>query len=245
MSTFLPTLLTWLQQYGYPVLWGCICAAAIGIPLPVSLVLLAAGAFAALGDFNIFLLALVSITASTCGDSLSYLLGRRIGTPIFDWLTRQKRFRLITPQRLTQARDYFERRGAWAIFLSRFLFSGLGGVINLLAGAERYPYRRFLLFDLSGEIFGALIPLILGYIFGASWEAVGDIMGAISGFAVALLLVIVLLIQLIKTVRKANTAKEPASAKNIASARSITTRIPLFPQQAFLHDDVPPEPLLP
>ena len=80
MSTFLPTLLAWLQQYGYPMLWIYICIAAIGVPLPVSLVLLAAGAFSALGDFNIVLLALVAITASTCGDSVGYVLGRRTGT---------------------------------------------------------------------------------------------------------------------------------------------------------------------
>ncbi|GAC1405760.1 MAG: hypothetical protein NVSMB49_25180 [Ktedonobacteraceae bacterium] len=245
MSTFLPTLLTWLQMYGYPMLWVCICVASVGLPLPISLVLLAAGAFAALGDFNIFLLALVAVTASVSGDSLSYLLGRRIGTPIFDWLAHSKRFRLLTPQHLTQAQDYFTRRGAWAIFLSRFLFSGLGSVINLLAGAERYPYRRFLLFDFSGEVLGASIPLILGYIFGASWEAVGDIMGASSGFAIALFVVIALAIQLIKTLRNANPAKESASAKKSVSSGATSARIPLLPQQAFLHENEPPEALLP
>jgi hypothetical protein len=33
-----------------------------------------------------------------------------------------------------RSRAYFKLRGGWAVFLSRFLFSALGGVINLLAG---------------------------------------------------------------------------------------------------------------
>src|SRR2546430_12335836 len=49
--------------------------------------------------------------------------------------------------------------------------------LNLLSGSELYPYRYFLLFDSSGEALGAIIPLSLGYVFGASWEAVGDVLG--------------------------------------------------------------------
>ncbi len=237
---YLPTLLTWLQQFGYPMLWVCICIAAFGLPLPVSLILLAAGAFAALGDFNIVLLALVSITASTCGDSLGYLLGRRVGTPIFAWLGRQTRFRVVTPQRLQQAHVYFKRRGGWAIFLSRFLFSGMGGIINMLAGAERYGYRRFLLFDLCGEILGATIPLCLGYVFGASWEAVGDIMGEVSGVVIALLFAIILVVRLAKLLRNTSTARK----KNTTHG-GIPTGIPLLPQQEFRHEDTSSGSLLP
>ena len=243
MSTFLPTLLTWLQQYGYPMLWVYICVAAIGVPLPVSLVLLAAGAFAALGDFNIILLALIAITASSCGDSVGYVVGRRIGTPIFDWLVLQRHIRFITAQRLAKAHDYFEQRGAWAIFLSRFLFSGLGGIINLVAGAERYSYRRFLFFDSAGEIVGALIPLVLGYSFGASWEAVGDIMGTISSLAIALLGVIVLLVQLVKMAH--SRYSHVSSTKRRIFSISVVLPKSLLPQQAFLREDTPPESLLP
>jgi membrane-associated protein len=180
MNNLVPLLINWLQQYGYPALWGGVFIASIGLPLPISLVFLAAGAFAALGDFNLIFLALIGITASACGDSLGYLLGRKWGSKIILWLQEQQRFRFISPQAMEKSHNYFTRRGGLAIFLSRFLFSGLGGSINLLAGAELYPYSRFLLYDLTGEFLGAIIPLSLGYIFGASWEAVGDILSTVS-----------------------------------------------------------------
>ncbi len=43
--------------------------------------------------------------------------------------------------------------------------------MSLLAGAERYPYRHFLLYDVTGETLGAVIPLSPGYALGACWEA--------------------------------------------------------------------------
>ena len=176
--------------------------AAVGIPIPITLLLLAAGAFAALGDFNLALLFVISFSALICGDNTGYWIGRIWGSRALNWIERSKRWnRLIPPQRIVQSRQYFRLRGGWAIFLSRFLFSALGGIINLLSGSELYPYRYFLLFDSSGEALGAIIPLMLGYVFGASWEAVGDVLGYSSFLILSLLIVIILVSRLIKNAR--------------------------------------------
>lgn len=202
MSTLLQILITSLQAYGYPVLWLIVFVASVGAPLPTSLVLLAAGAFAALGDFDIALLIVITVTASACGDSLGYFIGRRWGSKVLNWLERPGQRRLMSPATIARSRLSFNRRGAWAIFLSRFLFSALGGVINLIAGSELYPYRRFLPFDIAGQVLGAVIPLTLGYVFGVSWEAVGDILGAFSAFAFMFLLVIVLTVILARSIQR-------------------------------------------
>ncbi|MDQ6659943.1 MAG: DedA family protein [Chloroflexota bacterium] len=197
MSTILVFLVTWLQQYGYPALWVVVFVAAVGIPLPTSLVLLAAGAFAELGDFNVLFLALIAISASLCGDTLGYLIGRRIGSKVLIWLGRLR----WTSRTVARSQATFKRQGGWAILLSRFLVSALGSVINLFAGADHYPYRRFLLYDVAGEILGAVILLTLGYIFGASWEAVGDLLGTFSIFVLAFLVAIILVFRLITMMR--------------------------------------------
>jgi membrane-associated protein len=207
LNTLLPLLVSWLQQYGYLALGLSIFVAAIGLPVPVSLMLLAAGAFAGLGDFNIVLLGLIALITATGGDNLSYLIGRQFGSKVLNWLAQQPRLYVISPQVIPRSRTYFQKQGGWAIFLSRFLITALGGTINLLAGAELYPYRRFLGFDIAGNILGAIIPLTLGYIFGASWEAIGDMLGDISGFLTALLIFLYLLISLIKMARNMRAAK--------------------------------------
>lgn len=218
MNTFLPLLVGWLQLYGYPALALSIFIASAGVPLPVSFVLLAAGAFAALGDFNIVVLLLISVTASTCGDCAGYWIGRVGGSKLLPWLAHRKHSPVLSPRwlaRVTRSRTYFRRKGGWAIFLSRFLFSALGGTINLIAGVELYPFPRFVLFDFSGELMGALIPLALGYAFGASWEAVGDLLASATVLIAALVVAIYLAAWLFKMLRRAKSrAVERPSAQS-------------------------------
>lgn len=202
MSILLPNLIDWLQQYGYPALWVFVFIAAVGAPLPTSLVLLASGAFAALGDFNIFVLGIIAVTASTCGDNVGYFIGRRWGSKVLLWLQHSRWQHFISPRNFARAQTYFQQRGGRAVFLTRFLFSALGGTTNLLVGADLYAYRRFLLADISGEAVGAIIALSLGFLFGASWEAVGSILAAISLLAFALLAVILLLNYMIRLARQ-------------------------------------------
>ena len=54
---------------------------------------------------------------------------------------------------------------------------------------------------------GAIIPLLLGYVFGASWEAVGDVLGYSSFLILSLLIVIVLALRLIKNARLLKQAR--------------------------------------
>ena len=124
-----------------------------------------------------------------------------------NWLAHPKRQRFISLRTIERSRAYFNRRGGWAVFLTRFLFSALGSITNLLAGTELFPYRHFLVADIPGEALGAVIPLSLGFIFAASWDAVGDLVGAISLLALALLVVIFLIYRLVKMAKDVKAAE--------------------------------------
>ena len=208
MNQLLPDLISWLQLYGYPALWLSVCIAAIGAPLPISLVLLAMGAFAALGDFNLLLLLLVSTSASICGDSIGYWIGRKVGPPLLAWLSTTQKLRFITPKTIKRGEDYFRRRAGFAVFASRCIVPSLGGTINILAGAEHYSYRNFLVLDVCGEAIGAIIPLMLGFVFGASWEAIGSLLSQISTLILILFIAVYLIVLLIGTLRKIRVNQE-------------------------------------
>lgn len=156
------------------------------------------------------------------GDNLGYILGRRLGTVLLAWLARQKRFRWITQPTLAQSQTYFRKGGGWAIFMTRVLFSALGGTINLVAGLEQYPYRSFLLWDVLGETLGAFIPLSLGYAFAETWEEAASLFGAFSGLLLALLAAIIFSIMLVQKVRQRKrsntvTAKTNSTSQGLAS----------------------------
>ena len=212
-----------LHQYGYPVLWAIVFIAAVGVPISGNLLLYAAGAFAAFGDFNIFLLLPVAVSAAVLGDATGYVLGWKLGTPLLAWLEKRG-WRFLSPQSLARGRAYFQRRANWAIFLSRWFIVALGGPINWLAGAERYPYRTFLLWDVSGQFLGALIPLGIGYTFAASWGEAESLFGAISGFTLTFLGILVIFLALFRTLR-ARRARAGTSAGE-AAHRSADHTLP-------------------
>ena len=191
-----------LQHYGYPALWLVVFIAAVGVPVSGSLLLFAAGAFAALGDLNIFILFPVAVSAAVMGDNLGYFIGRRIGVSLLTWLGRQKRIRWITPEALAQGQEYFRKRAGWAVFITRFLIVALGGPINLLAGLEQYTYQKFLFWDVSGQIISVLMSLGLGYAFAASWEEVASLFGAFSSFVLVFLIACVLFMLLLRRIRR-------------------------------------------
>lgn len=203
-----------LQQYGYPAVWLIVFTAAAGAPISGSLLLFGAGAFAAFGDMNILILFPVALSAAVMGDNLTFFIGWRVGVPLLAWLERQKRFRWISLQALERGRIYFKRRTAWAIFITRFLIVALGGPINLLAGLERYPYRKFLFWDVSGQTLSIIISLGLGYIFAASWEEVAGIFGAFSSFLLIFLAAAVLSVVFVRKVRQRAYARTANAEAN-------------------------------
>lgn len=212
MSVFLTGLLGFLLAYGYLALGLSAFVGAAGVPLPITLLLLAAGAFSAQGDFNIVALTVIAIVALVAGDCAGYLVGRFWGSKALDWLPRS-RFgeRFVKPQDIERSRRYFGQHGGWAIFLTRFLITALGGVTNLVAGAESFPLRPFLLYDISGEAVGAILTLGLGFLLGASWEAMGDVLGAISLLALGLACLLICSYMLL-SYRKRETAANQKAA---------------------------------
>lgn len=187
MSVFLTGLLDFVLAYGYLALALSVFIASVGAPLPISLLLLAAGAFSAQGDFNIVFLGLIAIASAVAGDCAGYWIGWRWGSKALEWLPRSRVGRqFIKPRDIVRSRKYVHRHGGWAIFLTRSLLSALGSVTNLVAGTESFPFRSFLLYDISGEALAAILTLGLGFLFDESWEAMGDILGAISLFTLGL-----------------------------------------------------------
>ncbi len=196
-----------LQQYGYPVLWLVVFFAAVGAPISGSVLLFAAGAFAALDDFNIFILFPIALSAAVLGDNLGYLIGRRVGLALIGWLERQKRFRFFTPQAMERGRVYFRRRAGWTIFITRFLIVVLGGPVNIVAGLELYPYPNFLFWDISGQLLSVIISLGLGFVFARSWEEVAAIFGSLSSLVLALLIALFLFARLLRIIRQRRLAR--------------------------------------
>ena len=153
----------------------------LAVPVPSSLLMVAGGAFAAAGDLSLGGTLLAAYGGAVVGDQTGFAIGKR-GSGIFE------RLRAHGGQRqalLERARKFADERGAWAVFLSRWLLSPLGPYVNFIGGASGLNWTTFTLWAAAGELFWVGIYTGLGFAFADQIEMVADIAGNISGFLAA------------------------------------------------------------
>src|SRR5437763_1786913 len=119
-------LLEFVQTYGmwvYGLLFGIVFAETglVVTPfLPGDSLLFAAGALAATGSLNAWLLFALLATAAFTGNAVNYAIGRRIGPRIFTATDEASLVgRLMNRQYLERAHTFFEQYGGKAIILGR------------------------------------------------------------------------------------------------------------------------------
>jgi membrane-associated protein len=172
--------LTWVIAYGAPVFAAILLLGGFGLPMPSSIMLIAAGAFIRQGMVDATSVIWMGFLATIAGDSLSYGMGKLIGGRLPARMKNSKTW--------NSAQGVFDRRGGLAIFLTRSVLSSLAIPTNLIAGSSDYRFKSFLIFDVAGEVlwFGAYGGL--GYAFGSQWELISqflaDFGGLIAGLAV-------------------------------------------------------------
>ncbi len=164
METISNLLLSNLLSWGTPALGLALMAAATGVPLPVSILLVAAGAVARQGLLNIPLTAGVSVACAVLGDVLSFSLGRFAQ----GWVAR----RYGSRAGWQRVHAMFGRFGGLTVFVTRFLLTSLALPANLIAGGSGYGFARFFLYDIAGEVLWVALYGGAGYLFYEQWETV-------------------------------------------------------------------------
>lgn len=168
-----------LVTYGVMILLMVSYFGSLGIPFPITLVIVAAGAFTRQGILDWRLGLLACLLGSALADNSEYFLGHWAQR----WLEQHFGQKMIWQQALST----INRQGAWAILLTRFWLTSLAPAINVIAGS-RYPYWRFLFFDLLGELLWVLFYGGLGYLFAGQWQQVSQAISTFSGLSVALVI---------------------------------------------------------
>jgi membrane protein DedA with SNARE-associated domain len=179
MSEF---LLTQIINYGAPILGVIVFIGAMGAPFPGTLLVIAAGAFARQGLLSWYVTGLTALFFVVLGDSLSYAMGHFAREPVL------RRFQ--GSEKWNRAESTFNRWGGLAVFITRFLLTGIAVPVNLIAGTSGFGYGRFLVYDLVGEAIWIFGYGGLGYIFGAEWETASDFLDNVSGFTLGIVILV-------------------------------------------------------
>lgn len=178
------TLFRLLGDHGLPLLALATLASCLALPVPASLLMLGAGAFAASGDLGLGPVVAAALLGALLGDQLGYALGR-LGQARLDRLIAAHPKRAAV---LARARTLLHSHGGLGVFLSRWLVSPLGPYVNFAAGAAGLGWLRFSGFGAAGETVWVSLYTGLGYAFAdnlaAAAEFASDISGVLAGLAV-------------------------------------------------------------
>ena len=188
-----------VTQYGAPALFGIVAIAAVGVPLPITLLLIVVGSMISQGAMNLWLALGVASAGSILGDQAGYAIGRWGGSAAVAKLSG-----LFGKKASLEAME--AKAKAWGgpgIFLTRWLLGPLGPWINLASGTAAYPWRRFLFWDILGEMTCAVVYISLGRFFSDRVMALGAVLGDLTWTIAALLAAIVLGYQLWTRLRRA------------------------------------------
>ena len=168
-------IFSWLGTFGSPVAALVILLGAVGLPLPTSLVVAAAGVFVRLEIMNPLAAFGLALLGTLLGDGLTYWFGRRG----FGWMEQ----RMGGSKAWGQARRLFNHHGGAAVFLTRWLFTGIASPVGVMAGGSRYPYAKFLAWDIAGEALWLLAYGSLGWTFSGQLQDLSDTLAQFGGQA--------------------------------------------------------------
>ncbi len=176
-------LLGLVPQYGMFLLAAGTFFSCIALPVPASILMIAAGGFAASGDLWLSGSAGAALAGAVIGDQAGYFGGRWGGTRLIGRLQSR-----AAP--IAKATTALSTRGGIAVFLSRWLVSALGPYVNVAAGAAGLPWLRFTIWGVLGEAVWVAIYIGAGFAFSGNLTAASgmafDLLGVIGAGAVAI-----------------------------------------------------------
>jgi len=151
-----------LLTYGYLLLFAWVLIEQLGIPLPATPVLLAAGALTVDGHLSFTLAFFAGLVACVIADSVWFLIGRRYGRFVLRILCKLS-LEPTTCVRRTQE-SFGRNRGAMLMF-AKFV-PALATLAPPVAGENGMGFAPFLFFDAIGGTLWVMALLLTGRFFG-------------------------------------------------------------------------------
>lgn len=176
-----------LQTYGYWAVFGLVLLETTGIPAPGETMLIAASAYAgATHHLSVAYVIATAAVAAILGDNAGFWIGREGGWRL---LCRYGRVLHIEPYMLKVGVYVFRRHGSKIVFFARFI-PILRTWGALLTGVNRYPWRKFLLWNALGGISWAAAWGMLAYGFGKALQNM-ETLASITAICVAVVISVV------------------------------------------------------
>ena len=197
----------------------------VGLLLPGETAVILGGAVAGQGETSILLTIGVVWLCAWGGDSVSFLVGRRLGR---DFVMRHGPKLRITPERFGRVESYFQRHGGKTILIGRFI-----GLVRALApftaGSSGMRYRDFVPFSILGTGLWATVFALVGFFAARSLNRASELAGRgslVFAITVGIVVAVVLCVRYLRDAENrsrlvAKMESNPATRPLVLLARRV------------------------
>jgi membrane protein DedA with SNARE-associated domain len=183
----MPSIAHLVHDYGLAVVAAVIGLESIGLPFPGESVLILASIFAGTKhDINIVSVIVTAAIAAIVGQMVGYVIGREFG---YRLLLRYGVYLRITESRIKLGEYLFLRHGGKIIIIARFV-PVLRSIAGVLAGANRMPWRQFMLANIAGAVAWSGLFGIAAYMFGRQIENLAGPLVIVIGVAAVIVIIL-------------------------------------------------------
>jgi membrane protein DedA with SNARE-associated domain len=172
-----------VHAYGLLAVAGVVGLECVGLPLPGETALLAAAVYAGTKhDLNIVAVMFTAAGAATLGRMIGYVIGHEFGYWV---LLRYGGYVGLNEARIKLGQYLFLRHGGKIVFIAQFI-PILRTFAGVFAGANRMPWRHFMLANICGSALWAASFGFAAYMLGRQVES-------LAGSVVLVLLILTII----------------------------------------------------
>jgi membrane protein DedA with SNARE-associated domain len=157
----------------------------MGVPSPGETALVLAAVLASQGKLQIWLVIVIGVASAIVGDNIGYLLGRKVGREV---LVCKGPFREHRRSAIAAGDRFFERHGAKAVFLGRWI-ALIRVAAAWLAGINEMPFPRFFFWNALGGITWGITFGLVGYFGGRAAAHVLSEVGLVGAIVLGVVLI--------------------------------------------------------
>lgn len=195
------TIISYIDQYGYIVLFIYLMLDLIALPLPGQTFMTYVGFLVYQGHLSLGLSIFFATLGSWTGMTITYFIGFKLGLP---FLKKYGRYFKIDAERLNKTSKWYGEHGNILLTIGYFL-PGIRHFTGYFAGIAQIKFRTFVIFAYSGALVWTTIFIVLGKFLGPQWDKLNsNVKNTIlfSALVFAILFIIVFLFKRFKNTRK-------------------------------------------
>jgi membrane protein DedA with SNARE-associated domain len=177
---------TTVSSWSYSGIFLLMLLESSSLPIPSEVILPFSGFLVSLGRLNVWIVIIVSTLAGIAGSLIDYYIGMK-GT---DLLARRRILGklLFKKARLETAEKWFDRYGAFVVFLGRMI-PGFRTLVSFPAGAVKMSMRKFVAYTTGGCLIWNTFLIYIGIYLGTNWQMAESVSRYLIIGAVAIILV--------------------------------------------------------